>query len=108
MRLKVKMSLPAVRHWRYYRENYETFECQAVRLRGPIRRGTPAKPEPAWIYADVILPDQYRGKASAYGWKPDGTYEVIVPVNWNAKTLGPHLARIDRGELELSVAETDA
>ncbi|WP_060148890.1 hypothetical protein [Burkholderia ubonensis] len=102
MRLVVKMSLPAVRHWRYVRENYATFECRAIRLRGPIRRGTPSHPMAAWIYADVIVPEQYRDKAAPHAWNPDGTYPVEVPVNWNAKTLAPFIAS---GELEWDVRD---
>ncbi|MBR8030812.1 hypothetical protein [Burkholderia vietnamiensis] len=100
MRLVVKMSLPAVRHWRHFRANWVTFECRAVRLRGPVRQGTPAKPAPAWIYADVIVPDKYRDQAAPHAWNPDGTYPVEVPVNWNAKTLAPFIAS---GDLEWNV-----
>ncbi|NDV77061.1 hypothetical protein [Burkholderia cenocepacia] len=103
MRLVVKMALPSIHHWRYLRENYATFECRAVRLRGPVRHGTPSKPATAWIYADVIVPEQYREKAASHAWNPDGTYPVEVPVNWNAKTLAPYLVRMDGGELELNV-----
>lgn len=102
MRLVVKMSLAAVRHWRFYRESYLTFECRAIRLRGPVRRGTAAKPATAWIYADVIVPDQYRDQAAPHAWNPDGTYPVEVPVNWNSKTLAAFIAS---GDLEWDVRD---
>lgn len=107
MRLVVKMSLPSIRHWRYLRENYATFECRAVRLRGPVRQGTPSKPAAPWIYADVIVPEQYRDKASPHAWNPDGTYPVEVPVNWNGRTLAPYLVRMDAGETELNVEDQE-
>jgi hypothetical protein len=102
VRLMVRITLPGTFSGRFYRENYETFECRVVRLRGPVRswRGRNTHSRPDWIYADAILPEQYREYAREGAWNQDGTYPVEVVINHNLKSLTPFLAS---GDLEWDV-----
>lgn len=95
MRLMVRMTLPLSRTGRRGSQNYETFECKVVRVRGPLQRRREGRDAAAWIDADVNLPEKYRAYASARLFAADGTYPVEVPVNWNRKSLAAFLASGD-------------
>lgn len=104
MRLLVRMSLPSSRRGNRWVENYEIFECQVVRLRGPVHSTRDGRRSLEWIYADIYLPEKYSAKAFARLFAPDGTYPVEVVVTHNRKTLEPFLAS---GDLVWDVREAE-
>ncbi|MGU7784901.1 hypothetical protein [Burkholderia sp. PU8-34] len=71
-----------------------------MRIRGPVRTWRNGKSAGDWIYADAILPDQYRDEASPGAWNPDGTYPVEVVLAHNRNSLAAFLAS---GDLEWDV-----
>lgn len=83
-------------------ENYHSFECLVVRVRGPQHTMHGGKPSGAWIHVDVYLPEKYAVDATATRFNPDGTYTVEVVVAHNWKSLQPFLAS---GDLEWDVKE---
>ena len=95
MRLLVRMPLPSTCAGNRWKENYETFECLVVRLRGPVHSIRDGKLSPEWIYADVYLPEKYSVNAMGRLFNPDGTYPVEVPINWNGNSLRAFLASDD-------------
>jgi hypothetical protein len=99
LRLLVRMTKPSTRVGLRWKSHYETFECLVVRLRGPVLK---ARDVADFIHADVELPEKYREDAMQSLFNADGTYQVQVVVNHNAKSLGPFLAS---GDLEWDVRE---
>lgn len=100
MRLLVRMPLPSTRVGNRWVEDYETFECLVVRVRGPVHTMRDGKRSAQWIYADVWLPEKYSVNATGRLFNPDGTYPVEVPINWNRNSLRAFLAS---GELTWDV-----
>ncbi|MPW16927.1 hypothetical protein GCT13_08280 [Paraburkholderia sp. CNPSo 3157] len=96
------MPLPSIQHGRGWKDNYETFECLVIRLRGPVRSVRNGRRSANWIYADVYLPEKYSVNATGRMFNPDGTYPVEVPINWNRNSLRAFLAS---GDLEWDVRD---
>ncbi|SEI42147.1 hypothetical protein [Paraburkholderia diazotrophica] len=97
------MTLASMMRGTHRVDHYETFECQVVRVRGPVRTLRAGKSCASWIYADAYLPEQYSAKA-VISPNPDGTYTVEAPINWNRKSLAAFLAS---GDLEWDVREAE-
>ncbi|WP_156429502.1 hypothetical protein [Burkholderia sp. TSV86] len=69
------------------------------RLIGPVRSG---RDIPAYIFADVDLPEKYLKDAAGMRRNSDGTHRVEVIVNHNRRSLAPFLVS---GDLEWDVRD---